>query len=118
MKDFLFWYFALWIITFPITILSAYILLTEFLDLILNTKKINNLLKHSDIFNPEPLEEQHDNENKRQSILSQSLLLELDRQMKYIRQIKSKSSPNTMTTKDEMEKIISAKELSDIFKIR
>lgn len=117
-KDILPWFFGLWFITIPLTIYITYTVVTELLDLTFNTGKINQLLKHSDFLNFEPLEKQYSNDKERQSKLDQSNLLELERQIKHIRQVKNKSNWSNRTSYEEKEKIIAAKEISDVFKIR
>lgn len=117
-KDILPWFFGLWFITIPLTIFITYTVVTELLDLIFNTGKINQLLKHSDLLNSDPLEKQYAIDKVRQAKLDQSNLMELDRQIKHIRQVKNKNSWTNRTSSEEKERIISAKEISDVFKIR
>ena len=119
-NNILLWYVALWFITVPLSILLLYFLITELLDLIFNTGKINNLLRHSDSININPLEKHYEIEKGRQSSLTKSILMELDRQMGYIR-LTEKESQNRWYTRlnDEVkEKITAAKRVSDIFKIK
>lgn len=133
-------YMRLWFITFPLTIFVLYKLITEMLDLILNTGKINRILKHSDSLRPELLEGQYREEKNRQNAFDQSCLKELERQINYIRLEESNSGAifKNKVTKEkafdpkmarwnrylkgafvthEEEKIIAAKEVSDIFKV-
>lgn len=117
-KDILDWFFGLWIITIPLTIYIAYIVVPELLDLIFNTGKINLHLKHSDLLNSAPLEKQYEIAKERQTKFDKSNLMELDRQIKYIRQIKNKNSWKGRTSYAENERITAAKEISDVFKIK
>lgn len=118
MNKIAFWFFSLWVITFPITIFIVYTLVTEFLDLIFNTRKINNLLKHSDLFNSELFEKQYQIDKEKQSKLNQSNLMELDRQISHIRLKKYNGIWSKTLNRTEKEKILAAKEITDIFKIR
>lgn len=119
-KNILVWYFALWFVTVPLSILLIYFLITELLDLIFNTGKINQLLKHSDSLIINPLEQQYEIEKRKQSSLTKSILLELDRQINYIRltEKESKSSWSNRVRNEEKEKVTAAKKVSDIFKIK
>ncbi|TAN17591.1 MAG: hypothetical protein EPN37_06395 [Chitinophagaceae bacterium] len=117
-KDFIPWFFGLWFITFPLTIFITYTVVTELLDIIFNTGNINRLLKHSDNLNSDPLEKQYTLDKGRQTNLDQSNLMELERQIKYIRQVKNKNSWTNRTSFEEKEKITAAKEISDVFKIK
>lgn len=114
---------ALWFITIPILIWSyalAYFIITELLDLIFNSGKINQLLKHSDSLNTTPLETQYELEKVNQSKLTKSILMELGRQIDYKRlnEKESKSNWSNRVSSEVKEKIISAKRVSDIFKIK
>ena len=119
-KNILVWYLALWFVTVPLSILFTYFLITELLDLIFNTVKINQLLKHSDSLIINPLEQQYEIEKSRQSSLTKSMLMELNRQISYIRltEKESKSSWSNRVSNDVKEKVTAAKRVSDIFKIK
>ncbi|MEI2823883.1 MAG: hypothetical protein V9F02_10715 [Chitinophagaceae bacterium] len=118
-KTILTWYFGLWFITVPLSIFLIYLITTELLDLIFNTGKINQLLKHSDTLNITPLLLQHEGEKEKQSSLSKSILMELDRQISYTRltEEERKRSWSNRINDEVKEKVISAKRVSDIFKI-
>ncbi len=118
MKDILPWVFGLWFITFPLSIFITYTVVTELLDLIFNTGKINQLLKHSDFLNSDHLEKQYSIDRGRQAKLNQSNLLELERQIKHIRQVKNKNSWTHRTSYEEREIVTAAKGISDVFKIK
>ena len=118
MRDLLPWFFGLWFITIPLTIFITYTVVTELLDLIFNTGKINQLLKHSDFLNSDPLEKQYSTDRGRQAKLNQSNLMELNRQLKHIRQVKNKNSWTHRTSYEETEKVTAAKGISDVFKIK
>lgn len=119
-NNILVWYVALWFITVPLSILLLYFLITELLDLIFNTGKINKLLKHSDSININPLDKQYEIEKGRQSSLTKSILMELDRQIGYIRltEKENKNSWSNRVNDEVIEKITAAKRVSDIFKIK
>lgn len=89
------YYFLLWFITIPLTYFIVTFIVTELLDLILNMGKIDRLLKHSDSLNLESLVKQYEVEKFKQSGLSQTFLKELERQTN-----------------------VSAKKMSDIFKVK
>lgn len=118
-KTILTWYFGLWFITVPLSIFLIYFITTEFLDLVFNTGKINQLFKHSDTLNIAPLEEQYEAEKNEQSSLSKSILMELERQISYTRLAEEErnSSWSNRVRSEVKEKVISAKRVSDIFKI-
>lgn len=110
------WYFILFYVTIPVT----YILITELLDLIFNSAKINQLLKHSDSIDISPLENQYTIEKDKQLQLSKSDLNELERQINYIRmtdRIKANKWSDKVTP-EEKERLTAAKKISDIFKIK
>jgi hypothetical protein len=117
-RDILSWFFGLWFVTIPLTIFIIYITVTELLDLVFNTTKINQLLKHSDTLKSDSLERQYEMGKKRQAKVDQSLLIELDRQIKYTIEIKHKNSWTYKKANEESERIVSAKEISDVFKIK
>lgn len=119
-KNILTWYLALWFITVPLSAFLIYFIITEFLDLIFNTGKINQLLKHSDSLNINPFEQQYKVEKNKQSSLSKSILMELERQISYIRltEKENKSSWSNRVSDEVKEKVTAAKRVSDIFKIK
>jgi hypothetical protein len=119
-KNILMWYFALWFITVPLSIFLIYFIITELLDLIFNSGKINQLLKHSDALNTALLEKQFEIEKSKQSSLSKSILLELERQINYLRLTENESKNNwsNRVSHEVKEKITAAKRVSDIFKIQ
>ena len=90
-------YFDLWFITLPLTYIilnGIYFLILELLDLVLNTNKINKLLRVSDSLDLDKYEELYQFHLFRKENLDQSDLLEL-----------------------ELRKDKSAKALYDIFKV-
>lgn len=113
MKYILPWFFGLWFITIPFSFLIVYTVITEILDLIFNSRKINQILKHSDLLDSTPLEEQYNIEKKRQSKLNETHLMELERQINYSRQ----KDKHIWINNDKKQKTIAAKEISDAFKI-
>ena len=106
MTDLIHIYFKFWIITIPISCYLLYILTIEFLDIILNSFKINTLLKKSDRINVDYLLYQYEIQKEKQQAVEKSTLLEMERQIKYSR--------DRWTTEDTTR----AKELSDTFKIK
>jgi hypothetical protein len=90
------------------------------LDLIFNTGTINQLLKHSDSLNATPLETQHEIEKSKQSHLTKSVLMELERQINYKRLTEKESKANwtNRVSYEVKERITAAKRVSDIFKIK
>jgi hypothetical protein len=112
----LIWYFILYAVTIPVT----YILITELLDLIFNSGKINQLLKHSDSIDISALEKQYTIEKYKQLQLSESDLKELERQMNYVRMTDGINANkwSDKVTPEEKERLIAAKKVSDIFKIK
>ena len=109
-------YISFWFITIPVSIATVYFTILELLDLILNSGKINQLLKISDAISIDHLKVQHDTEKGKQSNLSRSLLMELKRQLEHkslIEKERSGSWSNRLK-----EEIVAAKRLSDIFKLK
>jgi len=110
------WYFSLFFVTIPVT----YILITELLDIIFNSRRINQLLKHSNSIDISTLETQYNIEKDKQFKLSKSDLKELERQMNFVRMteriIANKWSDKV--TPEEQERVTAAKKISDIFKIK
>lgn len=107
-------------ITIPLSIALAYWLITELLDLIFNSGRINNLLKHSDYLDISPLEQNYLAEKTAQANLSQSNLTELKRQINYVHLIE-KMKKNRYQYKNpyqENEEITAAKRVADIFKLQ
>jgi hypothetical protein len=118
MREILPWFLGLWFITIPLTIFIFYKVVSELLDLIFNTRKINQLLKHSDFLNSDSVEKQFLADRIRQAKLSQSTLMELDRQIQHIRQLKNKNKWPQTKSHIEMEKVNAAKGITDVFKIK
>ena len=108
-------YFVLWFITFPLTIFIVYTVITELLDLIINTGRIDNLLKYSDQIDISNYEVTHHAQRETQSKLSNSNLLEVERQVQFTRISQNRWS---LRRRDpENERIRTAKEVTDIFKV-
>lgn len=116
-QEILTWVFRLWFIIFPLIIFIVYTIVTELLDLFLNTFKINKLLKNSDSLKPSQYIEQYTLDKNRQLNLNSSHLLELDRRIKYIRHFRIKVNRSIQIDYEERERISSAKNISDVFKI-
>ncbi|MBS1671334.1 MAG: hypothetical protein JST94_07770 [Bacteroidetes bacterium] len=110
------WYFILFFVTFPIT----YIIITELLDLIFNSARINQLLKHSDSIDISPLEKQYTTEKDKQLQISKSDLMELERQINYVRMTEriTANKWSDKVTPEEQERLTAAKKISDIFKLK
>ncbi len=112
------YFMIFWLVSFPLTAVIFYFAITEFLDLALNTNKINKLLNYSDTLNTTLLEQQYQIEKRRQSSLTKSTLMELERQINYVR-LTEKESNNiwgSKVTYEVKEKITAAKKVADIFK--
>ena len=107
-----------WYISFPLSIYILYFLfkiITEFLDLIFNYRRINTLLKHSDNLDFNFLETEYKLQKGLQTNIEKSYLVEMERQLEYVLN-KNKINLRGFKSK-EMRKIISAKEIADIFKV-
>jgi len=113
----LYWAFAYF--TIPLTILLLYWVTTELLDLIFNTVRINKLLKHSDNIEISALEDEYLIDKKNMSNCNKSNLIELEKQIDYIELIEKEKKSKWFYSSNEhtREKIVSAKEITDIFKI-
>ena len=110
-------YFGLWFITFPLTfycLVVLYTIITELLDLIFNSSRIDNLLMQSEQIDISNLENEHQGNKQMQSNLNESDINELNRQMDYLK-LKDKS---TQIKYSEKERIMDAKSLSDIFRLK
>lgn len=110
------WYFSLFFVTVPVT----FIIITELLDLIFNSGKINQLLKHSDSIDIASLEKKYTIEKDKQLQLSKSDLKELERQINYVRMTDriNANKWSDKVTPEEKERLTAAKRISDIFKIK
>lgn len=119
-NTFLQFYIGLWFITFPLSIVFTYFFVIELLDIIFNSSKINNLLKHSDTLNTAQLAAQHDIEKEKQFKLTKSILMELERQINYKRLTEKdiKNIKEYRISYELKDKITAAKRVSDIFKIK
>ena len=106
MTDLIHIYLRFWIITIPISCYLLYILTIELLDIVLNSSKINTLLKKSDRLNVDYLSYEYEIHKEKQRALEKSTLLEMERQINYSR--------DRWTNEDAKR----AKELSDTFKIK
>ncbi len=118
-KTFLQIYLGFGLITIPITIAIANLIIKDLIELIFNSGKINQLLKHSDSINVFQLQNQYEVEKTNQSKLTKSLLMELERQINYKRLMGIENKPNSTNRifLESEEKAIAAKRVSDIFKI-
>nr|WP_315230767.1 DUF6680 family protein [uncultured Flavobacterium sp.] len=112
-----FWslYLDFWVFSIPITVYILYIIVTEFLDLIFNKQRINKINKYIEKIQTEELQNQYEKQKNQQSNFDNSLLSEMTRQIDY----------KILSTKTEYhkyypegKKIIRAKEMYDIFKIK
>lgn len=113
-EKFLTFYLDIWIFSIPITIFILYISITEFLDLIFNTKRINKMNKYFEDINPEKLQYQYEKQKNQQSNLDKSLLADMIRQIDFeILFVKKGNQYNP-----EKKSITRAKEMSDIFKLK
>jgi hypothetical protein len=109
-------YVSFWFLTIPISITIFYYTTLELLDLIFNSGKINKLLKNSDLVSIHELKNQYEIEKGKQANLSKSLLMDLERQINY-KSLKEKDISGIWTNRLK-EEIVTAKRLSDIFKIK
>jgi hypothetical protein len=118
LKDIVPWFLAAWFITIPLTLWIIYTVVTELLDLIFNTGRINEQLKGSDNFDIEPLKKEFEQQKLRQFNLSFSNLQEVKRQVDFTKlHSKRDGWVNSLSSQDK-EKIAKAKMLSDIFSIQ
>ena len=106
LADIISWYFFLWFITIPVSIYILYHLITELLDLVLNTQKIYQLLKYSDHLEIDQLDIKYQELKTTQAKLNSSNLMEMKRQIDYARY------------KKHDKNIRLSKELADSFKFR
>lgn len=107
-------YFGFGFVTIPLTIYYTYVIITELLDLIFNSGRIDKRLRHSDEIDISDLENRHIANKQIQSKLSESDIIELKRQMDYLKL----QDKNARFKNPEKEKITNAKRLSDIFKLK
>ena len=113
-----YWVFAIIIALFLISFSIA--LIREMLDLIFNAKKINQLLRRSDNLDYERLNNKYLSNKARQEKINKSILTEFEKQIDYCRLMEKESSGDSSrrVNANEREKIIAAKRVTDIFKIR
>lgn len=117
-KEILPWIAGFWFVFLPLGIYLLYTITTELLDLILNSHKINQMLVHSDNLNSDPLLEQYQTEKSRQSKLQKSNLQEMERQINFNRLKDGNYNTRYEFQYSKREKIISAKQISDCFKVK
>lgn len=124
-EDVITWLVRFWYATLPLSlfiiyiiICSIYIIITELLDLIFNTRRINKMLKYSDNLNITSLEREFEFHKASQLSLDSSNLKEIKRQVEYFR-LQTKRAERGwgyQSNSFDNKKIISAKILSDIFR--
>lgn len=111
------WFFGLWFITIPLSIWIIYTVVTELLDLIFNTGRINEMLKHSDKLDIDPMKTEFEHQKIRQSNLSSANLEEVKRQVEFSKLQSTRDRWRYSSSSLDKEKIATAKNLSDIFRI-
>ncbi|CAN5661763.1 hypothetical protein BH10BAC5_BH10BAC5_25290 [soil metagenome] len=111
------YYFRFWYLTIPVTIKLTYFVVTELLDLFLNSKKVKLFQCRIEKIQFSPLQMQYELSKNIQSKFSKSILMELERRINYIHLMEKVSKKNWMerTNRELKENIITAKRLSDIF---
>lgn len=117
LKDIAPWFFGLWFVTIPLSIWIIYIVVTELLDLIFNTGRINEMLKHSDNLDIDPMKVEFEHQKVRQSNLSSANLEQVKRQVEFLKLQSTRDRWVSTSTSLDKEKIVTAKNLSDIFRI-
>jgi len=111
------WFFGFWFITIPLSIWVIYAVVTELLDLVFNTGRINEMLKHSDNLDIDPMKTEFEHQKVRQSNLSPANLEEVKRQVEFSKLQSTRDRWGYSSTSLDKEKIVTAKNLSDIFRI-
>jgi hypothetical protein len=111
------WFFGLWFITIPLFIGIIYTVVTELLDLIFNTGRINEMLKHSDNLDIDSMKAEFEHQKVRQSNLSSANLEEVKRQVEFSKLQSTRGRWRYPSPSLDKEKIVTAKNLSDIFRI-
>ena len=103
-------YLGFFFITFPATFLLLHYIITELLDLVFNTDKIDKLLSHSDNFNYQKLENEYQNHKTLQCSINKNFL----NQLKMIEYYNNKSKSGYRRGQN---KIITSINLLDLFKV-
>jgi hypothetical protein len=117
LKDIAPWFIGFWFITIPFSIWIIYFVITEILDLIFNTEQINEMLKHSDNLDIDTMKAEYEHQKARQSNLSVHNLKEVKRQVEFSKLQSIRDRWRYYSTSLDKEKIVTAKILSDIFRI-
>lgn len=146
-SDFKGLYFHLWFITFPITFFLLRVLVFELLDIFLNSRKIDKALLYSDNLDVNSLEKDFLSSRQKQVLVGKPYLSDMLTQMEFKKRVKNSNytirngvvyfpesddrislkknkKSRKFTSRDiyktnnsEVEDIIIAKKLSDLFKI-
>lgn len=116
-KDTVTWFLFFWYITIPLSVWIIYTVIVELLDLVLNNGKINEMLKHSDNLDIRPLMKDHEIQKRKQLKLNSSNLKEVKRQVEFSKLKTTQNRWKYSSFNLDNEKIITAKNLSDMFKI-
>jgi hypothetical protein len=106
-----------WIITIPISLWLIYILVTELLDFIFSQKKIDEMLKHSDNLDVNILILEYEKQKIIQESLNSPNLIDAMRQVEFMKMQSTRHLWKKSTNPPNIQKIVTAKNLSDIFRI-
>ena len=111
-----FWKFYIncWIITFPLSLYYVYLILTEVLDFIINSHRIDKMNKYIFTLDCKKLESDYTNLKNQQSSYEESLLLDMKRHVDFQILIQKKNWQYL----PERKNIVRAKQMSDIFKLK
>lgn len=108
---------ALWIITIPISLWLIYIIITELLDFIFNQNIIDKILKHSDNLDVNILISEYEKQKIMQESLNSPNLIDAMRQVEFMKMQSNRHIWKKSTNPPNIQKIVTAKNLSDIFRI-
>lgn len=108
-------YFSLWMITMPLTIWVLFKVITELLDLILNTGKLNKLLEHSDNLDYSSLKDEHLLNMIDRNKVNESFAKELNFELLY-NDLKKGNRETRQKLGMSADDVITAKELLHILK--
>lgn len=100
----------------PLMIYILYKIVTELLDLLINTSKLNQLLTFSDNLNIENLESEYNSHRKKLELCNKSNLSEMVRQVNYDR-MENRNLGFTFTNNEKYD-IKLSKDLTEFFKVK
>lgn len=117
MKDILAWFIRLWFISLPISVYFVYTIITELLDLLLNSNEIKKNIELCDSIDLKKIEDEYLISKERKNRINQPILSELEFKVKYKREKETLSKQTEKIHYIENLKNSEILRLYNIFKI-